>query len=76
MKILKKDILIAGGGIAGLCCAIESAENGRSVCVVYKDKAYDNNSYRAQGGVAIPVLEGDSVGRHLHDTIRAGRNFN
>ncbi|EHR78939.1 L-aspartate oxidase [Thermococcus litoralis DSM 5473] len=63
---------IIGDGIAGLTAAIGLAKKGFEVTLIGKgiDKT---NSYLAQAGVALPILEGDSIRSHVLDTIRVGR---
>lgn len=43
MKI-KKDIVIIGGGLAGICAAISAAKNGASVALVHERPALGGNS--------------------------------
>ncbi|MCA9099282.1 MAG: FAD-binding protein, partial [Planctomycetaceae bacterium] len=45
------DVLIIGGGIAGLRGAI-AAEEGSDVLIVTKDRLQQSNSAYAQGGIA------------------------
>ena len=45
------DIVIIGGGLAGLRAAIE-IDQSQSVVVVTKDRVQESNSTYAQGGIA------------------------
>ncbi|MCK9223506.1 MAG: FAD-binding protein [Candidatus Muirbacterium halophilum] len=70
------DVVVIGGGIAGLSSAITSYERGFKTAVLYKKEKEENNSFKAQGGVSIPVYEEDSAQSHYVDTINAGKNLN
>jgi L-aspartate oxidase len=65
------DIVIVGGGIAGLACALAAPE-GASIAVVDKGEASSGSSPLAQGGIAAAVGPGDSPELHATDTIAAG----
>ncbi|MGH2793530.1 MAG: FAD-dependent oxidoreductase, partial [Actinomycetota bacterium] len=65
------DIVIVGGGIAGLACAL-SAPAGTRIAVVDKGEARAGSSPLAQGGIAAAVGPEDSVELHATDTIAAG----
>ena len=67
---------VVGAGIAGLTAAISLAWRGFEVIVFYVGDLRGSNSYRAQAGMALPVLEGDSVEMHVTDTLQAGRFLN
>ena len=66
---------IIGNGIAGLTAAISLAKKGNEVYIV-GDTIKKTNSYLAQAGVAFPILDGDSIRKHVLDTINAGRYLN
>lgn len=66
---------IIGNGIAGLTAAISLAKKGNEVYIV-GDTIKKTNSYLAQAGVAFPILDGDSIRKHILDTINAGRYLN
>ena len=65
------DLVIVGGGIAGLACALSAPPAGR-IAVVDKGEAGAGSSPLAQGGIAAAVGAGDSPERHAEDTIAAG----
>jgi len=67
------DLLVLGGGVAGLSAAIRSARVGARVAVVTKTALGGSATQYAQGGVAA-VLEDDvdSPELHLSDTLSAG----
>jgi len=65
------DYIIIGSGIAGLYTALLARELG-SVLIITKGSIDDCNTKYAQGGIAAPVGEHDSVALHFQDTINAG----
>ena len=65
------DILIVGGGLAGLFCALKLAP--RPVTIITAAPLGDGaSSAWAQGGIAAAVAEGDTPEAHARDTIAAG----
>lgn len=65
------DLVIVGGGVAGLCAALESPP-GTRIAVVDKGEAGAGSSPLAQGGLAAAVGSDDSPELHARDTIAAG----
>ena len=65
------DVLIIGGGLAGLRAAI-AVDPELSVLVVTKDRVEQSNSVYAQGGIAGVLDSGDCYEDHASDTLRAG----
>jgi len=68
---LECDFLVVGSGIAGLTFALRCAPFGR-VAVVTKAELANTNTSHAQGGIAVPIGEGDSFDLHVQDTLTAG----
>ena len=66
------DVLVIGGGVAGLRAAIAAAEAGADVIVLIKDTIDLSSSAWAQGGIAAVLSETDSVEAHVADTLAAG----
>jgi L-aspartate oxidase len=65
------DIIVVGGGLAGLFCALKLAP--RPVTVITAAPLGEGaSSAWAQGGVAAAVAEGDTPDAHARDTIAAG----
>ena len=65
------NILIVGGGLAGLFCALKLAP--RPVTLIAAAPLGEGaSSAWAQGGIAAAVAEGDSAEAHAADTIAAG----
>ena len=65
------DVLVIGGGVAGLSAALAAAERCR-VLVLTKDEPEVCNTAWAQGGVAAAVGAGDDTADHARDTLRTG----
>ncbi len=65
------DVLIIGGGLAGLRAA-NVAMDGQRVLVVTKDHLKQSNSQYAQGGIAGVLSPDDHIQNHVQDTLDAG----
>lgn len=65
------DVLIVGGGLAGLRAANEVPDH-LSVLVVTKDSLQQSNSNYAQGGIAGVLAPDDRFEDHVADTLTAG----
>jgi L-aspartate oxidase len=68
------DVLIIGGGIAGLRAALGVPERYR-VLVVTKDEVRESNSHYAQGGIAGVLDPEDRFDNHIADTLTAGKGL-
>lgn len=68
------DVMIIGGGIAGLRAAME-IDPHLSLLVVTKDKMRESNSSYAQGGIAGVMHPEDAFENHITDTLNAGANL-
>ncbi len=66
------DVLVIGGGVAGLRAAIAAAEGGVDVLVLTKDTIDQSNTWYAQGGIAAVLQPTDSVESHVQDTLVCG----
>ena len=70
-----KNVIVVGGGLAGLACAMKLAEKGCHVKLVSVTKVRRSHSVCAQGGINIAInLKGeeDSPIIHAYDTIKGG----
>src|SRR6266516_3187190 len=68
------DVLVIGGGGAGLRAAIAVAEADARLSVAVVSKVYPMRSHTvsAEGGAAGVVRPGDSLEEHAHDTVSGG----
>ncbi len=66
------DVLVVGGGAAGLSLALRLAESGRRCTVLAKEALTEGASLYAQGGIAAVVDAADSFESHVADTVDAG----
>jgi len=69
------DVLIIGGGLAGLRAAVEVTKTGADVAVISKVHPVRSHSNAAQGGINAPLTDrGDEWESHAYDTIK-GSDF-
>src|SRR3982750_674846 len=66
------DVLVIGGGVAGLRGAIAAAQSGAEVLLLTKDTVEQSNTWYAQGGIAAVLQPLDSVESHIRDTEIVG----
>ena len=68
---LQHDILIVGGGGAGLRAVIAAAEEHPDLDIAMVSKVYPMRSHTvsAEGGAAAVIKDNDSLDEHIHDTI-------
>jgi succinate dehydrogenase / fumarate reductase, flavoprotein subunit len=70
-----KDVVVVGGGLAGLSATMKLAEQGYKVKLVSVTHVRRSHSVCAQGGINIAVNlkgEGDSPIIHAYDTVKGG----
>ncbi len=74
MEFASCDVLVVGGGGAGLRAAIAVAEEDPSLRVAVISKVYPMRSHTvsAEGGAAAVIKPGDSLDAHAYDTISGG----
>jgi L-aspartate oxidase len=65
------DVLIIGGGAAGLSLALHLAD-AHKVAIITKGPGKDGSTYYAQGGVSAVLHENDSFESHIKDTLNVG----
>jgi len=68
------DLLIVGGGIAGIRAAMATDPN-LHVMVLTKDELQQSNSSHAQGGIAGVFDPTDDIAFHIEDTLSAGKEI-
>jgi succinate dehydrogenase / fumarate reductase flavoprotein subunit len=66
------DVLVIGGGAAGLRAAIAAKRAGASVALISKTHPLRSNSGLAQGGINAPLGKDDSPESFTQDTLAAG----
>jgi L-aspartate oxidase len=64
-------IVIVGGGLAGVFCALKLAPHPVAI-LAPTPVGSSGSSFWAQGGIAAAVDEGDTAERHAEDTVAAG----
>src|SRR5438128_10809256 len=74
MDLFSCDVLVVGGGGAGLRAAIAVAEVDPKLRVAVISKVYPMRSHTvsAEGGAAAVIKAGDSLDAHAYDTISGG----
>src|SRR5206468_8218907 len=74
MDLFSCDVLVVGGGGAGLRAAIAVAEMDPKLRVAVISKVYPMRSHTvsAEGGAAAVIKAGDSLDEHAYDTISGG----
>ncbi len=68
------DVMIIGGGIAGLRAAME-IDPRLSLLIVTKDRMRESSSSYGQGGIAGVLDTADKFENHVADTLTAGANL-
>ena len=70
-KQIESDVLIIGGGAAGLTLALKLADTF-SIRLISKGILREGSTLYAQGGIAAVNAPDDSLRSHIEDTINAG----
>ena len=68
--MFRHDVLVVGGGLAGMRAALEAARGGVDVALVSKVFPTRSHSSAAQGGINAAFGEDDSTDQHAFDTIK------
>ncbi|MFD3704744.1 L-aspartate oxidase [Nocardia sp. NPDC058658] len=66
------DLVVIGGGVAGLTAARTASLRGLRVLILSKGGPTDTSTQYAQGGIAVVAPQRDSVDSHVRDTVEAG----
>jgi len=77
MKVLYTDVLVIGGGLAGLRLAIAAKRRGHGVIILSLVPPKRSHSAQAQGGMqaslaSVARAAGDDEDVHFSDTVRGG----
>ncbi len=66
------DVLIIGGGGAGLCAALSACKSGAKVAIISQNYPTRAQTSMAQGGInAVLDTDNDSIELHIEDTLKA-----
>lgn len=64
------DVIVVGGGLAGMRAAIEAVRNGMDAVIVSKVHPVRSHSVSAQGGINAAIGANDSWEAHAFDTVK------
>jgi succinate dehydrogenase / fumarate reductase flavoprotein subunit len=70
ISMYEHDVLVVGGGGAGLRAAIAAHEEGADVAIVTKLHPVRSHTGAAEGGINAALREGDSWEDHAYDTMK------
>ena len=76
MEIIKTDVLVVGGGGAGLRAALAAREGGSKVCVAAKSPAGKSTCTYLAAGLFSVAIEGMSKEEHIEETLQTGKGIN
>jgi fumarate reductase (CoM/CoB) subunit A len=76
METVKTDVLVIGGGGAGMRAALAARESGAEVLLVSKTPAGKSTCTSLSAGAFTIAVRGFSQEDHLEGTFRAGRGIN
>ncbi len=79
MVKFETDVLVIGGGLAGLCAAISASSDMSKVMVVTKTLIGGATTTSMAAGIisaVTPYGEGDDVEQHYNDTLKGGAYLN
>tara|TARA_Y100000588_G_scaffold5738_1_gene6931 strand:- start:1907 stop:3583 length:1677 start_codon:yes stop_codon:yes gene_type:complete len=69
--MLEHDVLVVGGGLAGLRAALEAQNEGANVAIITKVHPVRSHSNAAQGGINAALTDrGDTWEEHAYETVK------
>ena len=69
--MLEHDVLVVGGGLAGMRAALAAQQNGAGTGLISKVYPVRSHSNAAQGGINAALVDrGDSWEEHAYDTVK------
>lgn len=70
------DIIVIGGGIAGLTAAIEAKTSSNKVAIITKGNIFKSNSSLASGGInAVLNQDHKMISKHIQDTLKGTKGL-
>ncbi len=71
------DVIVVGGGVAGLMAAIEAKTEKNKVAVITKGNLFKSNSSMASGGInaVLDTNNKKEIDKHIHDTLKGAKGL-
>lgn len=71
------DVIVIGGGIAGLMAAIEAKEENNRVALITKGNIFKSNSSMVSGGInaTLDPNDSESIEKHIQDTLSGAKGL-
>lgn len=71
------DVVVVGGGVAGLMAAIEAKTDTNKVAIITKSNIFKSNSSMASGGInaVLDAEDKDAVQSHIDDTFKSAKGL-
>ena len=71
------DVIVVGGGIAGLMAAIEAKEGQNRVALITKGNLFKSNSSMASGGInaVLDPTNSKEINQHIYDTFNSAKGI-
>ena len=71
------DVIVVGGGIAGLMAAIEAKDEQNRVALITKGNLFKSNSSMASGGInaVLDINNSKEINQHINDTFNSAKGI-
>lgn len=71
------DVIVVGGGVAGLMAAIEAKTDTNKVALITKGNIFKSNSSMASGGInaVLDPEDKQAIQSHINDTYKASKGL-